>query len=127
MKKYLLASLGTSIALWIAFIFDGFYIWDLHVHFPYLVLFFFIQSILISWMLSSAEKDRARLPLYALGAIVLRFLTGIFYVLILYMLEMEEFRTLIIQFAVVYLLYMVFELSIVLANLRPNSQGNEEK
>lgn len=127
MKKYLLTSVGISIVLWLVYFLDGLGLLELHNHFPYMVLFFFFQSLLISWLLSMAEKDIPRLPLYAIGAVSLRFLTGIFYMLILILLKVEELRPLIIQFVVVYLLFMVFELSIVLANLRPNSQGNEKK
>ena len=127
MKKYLFTSLGISLVLVAAYFMNGFGLIELHSHFPYMVLFFFLQSLLISWLLSLAEKDRPRLPLYAIGAVSLRFLTAIFYLLILILLKVEDLRPLIIQFMVVYLLYMVFELSIVLANLRPNSQGNKEK
>ncbi len=127
MKKYLLTSIGISLVLLVVYFLDGLHLVELHAHFPYMVLFFFLQSLLISWLLSLAEKDRPRLPLYAIGAVSLRFLTGIFYMLILILLKVEDLRPLIIQFGVVYLLFMVFELSIVLANLRPNSQGNEEK
>ena len=126
MKKYLLSSLGISGVLWIGFVLNGFGLWELHPHFPFMVLFFLIQSVLISWLLSLAEKDPPRLPLYAIGAVSLRFLTAVFYMLILVLLKLDELRPLIIQFMVVYLLYMVFELSMVLANLRPNSPGNEE-
>ena len=125
MKKYLFTSLGISLVLLVVYFLNGLGLIDLHGHFPYMVLFFFLQSLLISWLLSLAEKDRPRLPLYAIGAVSLRFLTAIFYLLILILLKVEDLRPLIIQFMVVYLLYMVFELSIVLANLRPNSQGNE--
>ncbi|MDW3196306.1 MAG: hypothetical protein R8G66_28290 [Cytophagales bacterium] len=127
MKKYLFTSLGISLVLVAVYFWNGFGLIELHSHFPYMVLFFFLQSLLISWLLSLAEKDRPRLPLYAIGAVSLRFLTAIFYLLILILLKVEDLRPLIIQFMVVYLLYMVFELSIVLANLRPNSQGNKEK
>lgn len=127
MKKYLFTSIGISLVLLVVYFLDGLSLIELHNHFPYMVLFFFLQSLLISWLLSMAEKDRPRLPLYAIGAVSLRFLTAIFYLLILILLKVEELRPLIIQFMVVYLLYMVFELSIVLANLRPNSQGNKEK
>lgn len=127
MKKYVLASLGTSVILWIVYLLEGFNLLKLHAQFPYLVLFFFLQSLLISWLLSMGEKDRSRLPLFALGAISLRFITGIFYLMAVFLMKVDDLRTLIIQFAVVYLLFMVFELSLVLANLRPNSQGNKEK
>ena len=127
MKKYLFTSLGISLVLLVVYFLNGLGLIELHGQFPYMVLFFFLQSLLISWLLSLAEKDRPRLPLYAIGAVSLRFLTAIFYMLILILLKVEDLRPLIIQFMVVYLLYMVFELSIVLANLRPNSQGNKEK
>ena len=127
MKKYLRVSIGISFVLLLVYFLNGLGLMELHGHFPYMVLFFFLQSLLISWLLSLAEKDRPRLPLYAIGAVSLRLLTAIFYMLISILLKVEDLRPLIIQFMVVYLLYMVFELSIVLANLRPNSQGNEEK
>ncbi len=127
MKKYLFTSIGISLLLLVVYLLDGLSLVKLHDQFPYMVLFFFLQSLLISWLLSLGEKDRTRLPLFAIGAFSLRFLTGIFYMLTLVLLKVEELRPLIIQFMAVYLLFMVFEMSIVLANLRPNSQGNEDK
>lgn len=122
MKKYLVFAAGLSVVLLLFFyllnevVFQGY----LHPYFPALVGFFFLQSLVVSWMLRSAEKDKERFALFALGSVVFRFLSGMFFVIVLFMLGVEALVPLVIQFMGVYLLYLIFELFTVLANLRRN-------
>jgi hypothetical protein len=85
-----------------------------------MVGFFFIQSLGISWLLVLGEKDREKLPIYALGSVVLRFVSGILFLLVFFVVGLENPEALVIQFMGVYLLYLIFELTTVLSNLRRN-------
>lgn len=92
----------------------------LHPHFPALVDFFFFQSLLISWMLSMAERNRDQFPVLALGSVALRFMTALVVLIVFMLMEVENIQTLTIQFMAIYLIYLVFEIIVVLANLRRN-------
>jgi hypothetical protein len=71
-------------------------------------------------MLRSAEKDKENFPLYALGSIVFRFVSGILLLVLFWIAGINGLTSLLIQFMGVYLVYLVFELIVVLANLRRN-------
>lgn len=96
----------------------------LQPQFPGLAIFFLVQSLPIGWMLSEGEKDRSRLPMYALGSISFRFVSGILFLVVFFIIEIENPTALVIQFMGVYLLYLAFELFVVLSNLRRNSGDN---
>lgn len=122
MKKYLLPATGISLFLFLTF----YYLNDpllggwLHTYFGYLILFFFLQTFPVAWILDLAVKTPDQFPIYVIGAITFRFLTGLFLLLIIYALKAPDIGRLMIQFVGVYLAYMVFELIVVLANLRRN-------
>ncbi len=122
MKKYLIISFTVSALLFCLFYFgnepflEGF----LHSEFPALVFFFFLQSLAVGWLLSLGEKSKWETPIYALGAIAFRFLTGLFFLVMLFVMEIPEMKTLMLQFIVLYLGYLIFELYAVLPNLRRN-------
>ncbi|MBV6643886.1 MAG: hypothetical protein KI790_00465 [Cyclobacteriaceae bacterium] len=120
MRKYLLLSLGLTGVFVLLYSIDSFLPWQFHQYFPWLIGFFFLQSIGISWMLSEGERDRSRFPIYALGSVVLRFVSGILFLMIFFVVGLEDPVPLVIQFMAVYLSYLIFELTVVLANLRPN-------
>ncbi|REE00504.1 hypothetical protein [Marinoscillum furvescens] len=122
MKKYLILSALLTVCclalyylandLWL----EGF----LHAKFPTIVGFFFIQSLIVSWVFAQAEKDNWQTPIYALGAITFRLLTGFFFLAVLFVMKLDDMKALMIQFVGLYLTYLVFELFAVLPNLRRN-------
>ncbi len=122
MKKYLLITSGISLFLLIIYyaanaaLLSNF----LHALFPVLVVFFFLQSLIISWLLNEGQKTNWDSPIYALGTVTFRLLTGMMFLVILYVLKVEEMRSLLIQFTGLYLIYLIFELFAVLSNLRRN-------
>ncbi len=79
-----------------------------------------MQSFPISWMLRQGERDSSSFVMYALGSIGFRLITGLFLLLLLSFLAGDQLPALAIQFSVVYLVYLVFELLMVLATLRRN-------
>lgn len=66
------------------------------------------------------KRDNWRSPVYALGTVTVRLLTGMFFLIIPMLLKVDGLPNLMIQFSLLYLLYLVFELYVVLANLRQN-------
>lgn len=122
MKKYLMIMSVLSLGLLGVFYglnevwFDSY----LHSHFATLIVFFLLQSIPIGWVMDQAIKEPSSFVIYVVGAIGLRMITGLFFVLILFFLNIPHINQLAIQFVGVYLLYLGFELSIVLTNLRRN-------
>lgn len=97
-------------------LFEGY----LHDKFPVLIGFFFVQSFPIGWILSLGQKDPQSFPMYAIGSIGFRMITGLFLLLFFYFIKMEGIVPLSIQFTGVYLIFLVFELTVVLSNLRRN-------
>ncbi|MEP1095021.1 MAG: hypothetical protein ABJG78_07910 [Cyclobacteriaceae bacterium] len=122
MKRYLIISAVVSALLLLLYfsmnnLFFGGY---LHDKFPTLIIFFFLQSFPIAWLLIQAEKNPANFPMFAIASIGFRLLTGLFLLLIFYFLKVEDIIPFSFQFLAVYLVYFVFELIVVLANLRRN-------
>lgn len=110
-----------------ALLFLGFYFLDsnliefkFHRAFPSLVLFFFLQSLVVAWLIHLAEKSKWESPLYALVMITFRFLTSLFFIAVLFVLKLDDMKPLMAQFLGVYLIYLAFEIYTVLSNLRRN-------
>lgn len=122
MKKYLIMSTVLSGLLMVVYGMgkEGWVPLALHAQFPTLVFFFFLQSLFVSWLLYQGEKTHWKSPVYALGAITFRFLTALFFLLLLFSMKPDNMRPLMIQFVVLYLAYLIFELFAVLPNLRRN-------
>ncbi|MFT6866499.1 MAG: hypothetical protein ACJA08_001330 [Cyclobacteriaceae bacterium] len=122
MKKYLFITSGISVFLILLFYFGNSGLLDnyLHRQFPVLIIFFFLQSLIISWLLNAGQKSNWDSPGYALGTVTFRLLTGMMFLIILYVLKVEDIRQLLIQFTCLYLVYLIFELFAVLSNLRRN-------
>lgn len=122
MKKYLVLSLVISGVLLLIYYLlnDPFLGGYLHDLFPVLILFFFVQSFVIAWMLSRGEKNKEKFPLLALGSVTFRFVSGVIFLGIFFVLDVVDPVPLSAQFLGVYLLYLIFEIFVVLANLRRN-------
>lgn len=71
-------------------------------------------------MLKQGEKTPTNFPMFAIASIGFRMITGLFLLLIFYFLKVDQIVYLSYQFLGVYLVYLVFELMVVLANLRRN-------
>lgn len=97
-------------------LFDGI----LHRLFPVIVAFSFGQSILVYFVLREGEKAKWESPIYALGTVTLRLISGLFFMIFMVVLEVPDMRSLLVQFALIYLVYLVFEITYLLANLRRN-------
>ncbi|MEQ9402578.1 MAG: hypothetical protein RIM99_03240 [Cyclobacteriaceae bacterium] len=121
MKRYLIVTSIVSALLFVGyFLFESFYGGILHSKFPFLIGFFYVQSFPIAWMLRQGEKDRSSFVIYAIGSIGFRMITGLFLLLVFFFMKVDQIIEFAIQFSAVYLVYLVFELIVVLANLRRN-------
>lgn len=121
MKRYLITMSVLSAVLVGIFYLQGSVLgYQLHSQFAALVVFFFLQSIPIAWLLSMAHKSTSDSPMYVMASVGFRMITGLMLLLVLFFLKVDNMNALAIQFAAVYLLYLIFELSVVLANLRRN-------
>lgn len=122
MKKYLIIS--TSISLGFLLLFfganDALFASKLHAKFPAMIFFFFLQSLVVSWLLYEGKKNNWESPIYALGTVTFRLLTGLFFLGILMYMKIDGIKALMVQFMGVYLVYLIFELFTVLSNLRRN-------
>lgn len=121
MKRYFVVTSLVSLLLFIGYFLVG--VWlpgVLHPKLPLLIGFFFLQSFPISWMLMQGEKDPSSFVIYAIGSIGFRLITALFLLLLFFFLKVDEIVVFAIQFSVVYLVYLVFELIVVLSNLRRN-------
>ena len=93
-----------------------------HEHYLSLIIFFCLQALLVIAIVEKGQrKKKEESSIYILGAITARFISGLFIILIFYMMKVEDIIGLSIQFVILYLLYLIFELIIVLSNLRRNS------
>lgn len=91
-------------------------------HFIYWILgFFVLQGFLINRMLEYAHKNKPdSFSLYLLGSVSIRFLTSVFTAVIVLVIGVMDKKLFIINFFAFYLAYLIFELIILLSNLRPN-------
>ncbi len=92
----------------------------LHDQFDVMVIVFFLQSLPVAWLMYTGQKDPTQFPVLALGAIGFRMMTSLMVLTVFYVLKIPELVALFVQFSILYFVYLVFELIVVLANLRRN-------
>jgi len=114
-SKWLFLTLVTAILTGVYFLLGR--KWDFHESFLTIVFFFAAQTFVIfrieSW---TPEKYAVQVSLIK---IVLRFLSSLAFITIL-IITNENLYLLVIQFIIIYLIYMVFEIGTALTNLRRN-------
>ncbi len=122
MKKYLVPS-----AVITAILVATFYLANdrvlggvLHKYFDILVLIFFVQSVPVAWIMKQAQNDASQFPIFVIGAIGFRMITSLMILTIFYLLKTPDLFSFMVQFSILYLVYLIFELIVVLANLRRN-------
>ena len=122
MKSYFAGVISITLILLLPFFLvdTSLFGFNFHQSFPALVVFFFLQSLVVAWLIHLAEKSNWESPLYALGMITFRFLTSLFFIAVLFILKLEDLKLLMAQFLGVYLIYLAFEIITVLSNLRRN-------
>ena len=122
MKKYLVPSVIISTILLLAYylINDSLLDGMLHAQFHILVIIFFAQSVPVAWLMQMAQKETSQFPIYIIGAVGFRMITSLMVLTIFYLLKTPDLFPFMVQFSILYLVYLIFELIVVLANLRRN-------
>lgn len=121
MRTYLLWSIVLSGCLYLVNYLFGSSL-GLHPLFPLMIFFFLGQSVPIGWMMDIALRNQSQSTIIFVGSMGFRMITGLGLLLVFYFFEVSDLTPLSIQFIIVYLFYLVFELSVVLTNLRRNSR-----
>lgn len=87
-------------------------------------LWFLYTSIHISYWLAAKNPniDTATLPLVGLG---LRFIVSLFTLMVWLMRHPENSELFVLNFMAIYLIYVVFEITALLSNLRRNSSQDQ--
>jgi|TARA_B110000046_G_scaffold36712_1_gene40061 hypothetical protein len=118
--KYFYQSAAISIVFTALWIFEKQLPFPLHRDFLKIIGFFFIQSIIISWMFVKALKKVETSVVYFLGATVFRLLSAILLLMFFTLIKGQNFQLLSFEIIGVYLVHLVFELRYVLVNLQRN-------
>ncbi len=118
--SYFFQTTTISILLLVLWIFETQLPFSVHRHFPFITGFFFIQSLIISWMFVKAKKKVKISIFYFLGATVFRLLTLILLLGFFTVIRGQNFQLLLFEIIGLYLVYLVFELRYVLVNLQRN-------
>jgi hypothetical protein len=97
----------------------------LHTSIYYLIGFYALQSLLLAWAESKFVKgNRQNFVLFVIGSISFRLFTSLV-VAIAFLLAVGEQNTLfIISFFALYLLFLGFELFMLMTNLRSNFENS---
>ena len=118
--NYFYHSMLISIIFSVLWIFEKYLLFPLDQDFIGIIVFFFIQSIIISWMFVRAQKKVETSVSYLLGATVFRLLSAIFLLIYFILIEAQNFQLLSFEVIGIYLIHLVFELRYVLVNLQRN-------
>ena len=94
----------------------------IHSSFPWIVLGFWLLYLSIHFLMNFMKKY-LEVPhhMILLAGTSMRLIIALFSLIVFYVLKVENLVLFTINFSGVYLLFLVFEISTTLSNLRPNS------
>ena len=85
------------------------------------LVFYFVQGLIINLTIDWAKRNSPdKLSMFLLGSIPFRLITSIFACIFALLIGIGDKELFIINFFAVYLVYLVFEMTSLVANLRPN-------
>lgn len=96
----------------------------IHIKVHWILLFFLIQGIVVALLNQLALKAADQMPVIILGGVVLRLLMTIFFMVFAVILGVSDQSKFILNTTFLYLPYLIFEIILLLPNLRPNSEKN---
>ena len=115
MNKWVFLAITTVLLLLVGHFFKSEL--NLHVAYTTMVAFFAVQTFVLFRMDQWVSKEWAvQLSLIKVG---IRLLSSMAFILVL-MLNQEDRSVLVVQFIILYLIYMIFEIGSALTNLRQN-------
>ena len=115
MKKWLILGAITIVLLAISEL--SFFQTILHPSYLVTVIFFSVQA-LVLFRIDSLIREEWKVHA-SLVKIIIRFLSSAVFILVM-IYQYEEPFDLVVQFIIIYLIYMVFEIGVALTNLRRN-------
>jgi hypothetical protein len=118
--KFFYQSVALSIVFTILWIFEEQLPFPLHRDSPGIIGFFFIQSMIMSWLFVKARKKVDKFVVYSLGATVFRLLTAVLLLIFFLLIKDQNFKLLSFEIIVLYLAHLIFELRYVWFNLQRN-------
>ena len=88
---------------------------------PYILLiyFFHLMYFMIFFLLNNKIKNKLKSIRNLLFSIILRFTFSLFFLISIGILNIESYNLFIMNFFAFYLLYIIFEIRILLINLQP--------
>lgn len=115
MKKWVLLVITTAVLIFVGLLWKV----ELKLHDTYMTMvgFFAVQTFVLFRLEQWVPKEWA--VQLSMVKIALRLLSSLVFILIL-MLNNSDLFTLVVQFIIIYLIYMVFEIGNALTNLRQN-------
>lgn len=120
MKDYIVSIGILTLILLLISIFRTVMPFELHETYNAMLIFYTVQSVIIAGILYLAESKPENFGLIALGIVVLRLITALIFLMFMYVQGTQDAMLFAIQFMLIYLSYLVFELTVVLAKLRRN-------
>jgi hydrogenase-4 membrane subunit HyfE len=120
MKRYLISIGILTVILTAISVLKAYLPFTIHPTYNSMLVFYTIQSVVVAVILYFAEGKKENYGLFALGIVVLRLITALIFLMIMYVRGTEDTMVFAVQFMLLYLSYLVFELTVVLSNLRRN-------
>jgi len=94
----------------------------IHATAEFIILFLFLQALLTLYLTKLGFRDRSRFALYYMAATVFRFLFSVIVIFFALYMGVNQAVIFIVNFMIVYLLFVVFEIYTLITNLRPDSE-----
>lgn len=93
----------------------------------FLLIFFYVQTIFTTIFIQSGMKaNKNNMAFFYFGAMIFRFFVSISVAFVLIYKGIDEKVLFVLNFFVLYLLFIMFEIIPVLTNLRPNLRSSEK-
>ena len=118
-KQSLIESIITNMFLFFFSLINNYF--NFYFIHPYIFLIFFFHLIffILFFLINKTNKDKSKNIRNLLISIILRFTFSLFFLILIGILEIESYNIFIMNFFAFYLLYIIFEITILLINLQP--------
>ncbi len=123
-RKHLLIYFSLTLFLWLLSIGLKQLGLSLHPYFIGILAFYFVVASLITLIHALALQAEDKSPVVLLGGVVIRLILTIFFMVFALLFGVVEHEVFILNTAVLYIPYLIFEIILLLPNLRPNSEEN---
>lgn len=126
-KAWLILSLYSLILATLAFLIYSLNPTLVHEEIYYVILFFFMLTLITHhFSVAALDEGHDRFSLVFFGFLTLRLLLSLGIILVALLLNISDRITFIVNFALVYLAFLIFEIYALLTTLRSNFQKRAE-